>query len=153
MLPFLLASALALAPIPVPAVNLIAPYPAASLKSTNVISNTMGIVIPGRWAAGHSQVGCDIDLLPQQSLMAEIRSVNAGHFQVLLRDLGAEGLPGAHITRVGGKVFLINRLHRHYPHVACVVEADSSVENEPYELVLAEIDTERALAGDKPAEP
>ena len=155
MLPFLLASALTLVPEPAPAraVNLIAPYPAAALKSTKAFPNKMTTFYSGRRAAGHSQACCDINLGPQQSLMAEVRAENAGHFEVVYKDQTGRGITGAMITRVGGKLFLINRNHTPFPHVVCVVLADTGMDQEPYELVLAEIDADLALAGEKPAKP
>jgi len=146
LLPFMLSGVLlALTNAPAPE-NLIAPIPASALKSTSVIKRTMSTFSSGAMTdARRRDVPVHISLKPDQSLMGLIRSGIPSQFRLNFTNQFFQPIVGGRITRVGDKVFLINRLHRAM-EVNCEVLGSGNLADEPYELVLCEIDTGRALA-------
>lgn len=146
MLPFVFSGILVVLTNAPASENLIAPIPASALKSSSVIKRTMSTFTSGAMNdARRRDMPAHISLKPNQSLMGLIRSGNPSQFRLNLTNQFFQPIVGGRTTRVGDKVFLINRLHRAL-EVYCEVLGSGDLMDEPYELVLCEIDTDKALA-------
>ncbi|BDU73785.1 hypothetical protein [Mesoterricola silvestris] len=148
MLALALAASLFLAP-PEETPNPIAPVPAAALRSTSAIKGkltTSEDFKMGGKTITRGQNIYGVKLRPGQSLMAEIRGQRPSLFLITLTDKVQRPID-RQVTRVGGKVILFNRKKENLDFVV-VVSGTDSMTDEPYELVLYELDTERALAKD-----
>jgi len=128
-------------------VNPVAPVPAAALRSTSAIKGrltTSSEFMKGGKNVTRGQNIYGVKLRPQQSLMAEVRGERASLFLITLTDKVQKPI-NRQVTRVGGKVILFNRKKEDLDFVV-VVSGIESMTNEPFELVLYELDTEAALA-------
>jgi len=128
-------------------VNPIAPVPAAALRSTSAIKGrltTSAEFKVGGKSVTQGQNIYGVKLRPHQSLMAEVRAERASLFLITLTDKVQKPID-RQVTRVGGKVILFNRKKEMMDFVV-VVSGIESMMDEPYELVLYELDTEAALA-------
>ncbi|GEM_PF-4081411 len=145
MLAFALAATLFPAGAGEPA-NPIAPVPAQALRSTSAIKGRLTTSADFRARGKSVTLGQNIygvKLRPQQSLMAEVRGERASLFLITFTDKVQKPID-RQVTRVGGKVILFNRKKENLDFVV-VVSGTESMTDEPYELVLYELDTEAAL--------
>jgi hypothetical protein len=148
MLTFLLASSLHFLAAAEPQEYLIAPFPVTAQRVPTVIDGKLSAsdnFAVGRRRIVRGQNCYRIQLKRGQSVMATLRSRNPGMFHVTFTDKVQKPIYDRYLQRVGDKVFLLNRNHEELD-VQCVVFGRTDMTNEPYQLVLCEIDTDAALA-------
>jgi len=148
MLPFLLASSLTFLAGAEPPEYLIAPLPAAAQRVATIIDGKLTAsdgFSSGPFRVTRGQNVYAIKLKPGQSVMAEVRARNTGLFRVHFTDKVQKPIYDRYLQRVGDKVFFLNRRHEALD-IVCVVYGRSDMRDEPYQLILCEIDTDVALA-------
>jgi hypothetical protein len=147
MLAFALAASLFFAGAEEP-VNPIAPLPVTAMRTVTRIkgklSTSDGFNVGG-FNVTQGQVCYKLKLRPSQSVMAVIEAPRASIFRITFTDNLQKPITSRAITKVGAKVALLNRLHEAMDFQV-VVHGSGSMQDEPYELVLYELDTDAALA-------
>jgi hypothetical protein len=127
--------------------NTIAPFPAKALKATSVVNGALscsGQLVANDYSVNDGQANYTLTLKPNQSVMAMLRGKNVGWMKLNFTDTHHKWLTVRKVTRVGDKLFLINRMHEDMSIIA-VVSGRHSMTKEPYELVICDIDTDLAL--------
>jgi hypothetical protein len=130
-----------------PQENIIAPFPAKALKATSVVKGNLscsGELVANDYSVNDGRVNYTLTLKPSQSVMVMLRAKNVGWMKLYFTDKSHKWPNARGGMQVGGKLFMINRRHEDMTIVA-VVSGRNAMSEEPYELIICEIDTELAL--------